>query len=145
MRSPPRAWRPVRPRSPSCSGAGRPALDPSDRCTSGSWRWWPPRPSSWSLSRPPSEGAPRPAFTGWQDERVAATIRRRSPRQHMDPRILGAYASKHGSTRGGAQVIGEVLQGAGLTGEVAAASTVSDLSPYDAVVLGSALYAAHWR
>jgi menaquinone-dependent protoporphyrinogen oxidase len=63
----------------------------------------------------------------------------------MDTRILVAYASKHGSTREIAQVIGDVLQVAGFTVKVAAVSTVGDLSPYDAVVLGSALYAAHWQ
>ena len=61
----------------------------------------------------------------------------------MDARILVAYASKHGSTREIAQAIGDVLRDAGFAVKVAAVSTVSDLSPYDAVVLGSALYAAH--
>ncbi len=60
-------------------------------------------------------------------------------------RVLVAYATKFGSTREIAEAIGEELAAAGLTAEVDAAASVWDLDPYDAVVLGSALYAAHWR
>jgi menaquinone-dependent protoporphyrinogen oxidase len=63
----------------------------------------------------------------------------------MSGRILVAYASKHGSTREVAEEIGRVLRDGGLHAEVAEARLVSDLAPYAAVVLGSALYAAHWQ
>jgi len=60
-------------------------------------------------------------------------------------RVLVAYASKHGSTREIAEAIGETLREAGLPADVRAARDVRDLAPYPAVVLGSALYAAHWQ
>lgn len=59
--------------------------------------------------------------------------------------VLVAYASKHGSTREIAEVIGESLRETGLEVDVRAAAEVDDLGPYDAVVLGSALYSAHWQ
>ncbi len=63
----------------------------------------------------------------------------------MPIHVLVAYATKHGSTREIAEVIGERLRAAGLEVRVAAAMTITDLGPYQAVVLGSALYAAHWQ
>ena len=63
----------------------------------------------------------------------------------MAARILVAYATKHGSTREIAEVIGQELRDAGAEVDVVAAHAVVDVDPYDAVVLGSALYAAHWR
>jgi len=59
--------------------------------------------------------------------------------------VLVAYASKHGSTREIAEAIGETLGEAGLAVEVQPAAEVRDLSEYGAVVLGSALYSAHWQ
>ena len=56
-----------------------------------------------------------------------------------------AYATKHGSTREVAEEIGRVLRQRGLDTDVAEARLVRDLAPYGAVVLGSALYAAHWQ
>jgi menaquinone-dependent protoporphyrinogen oxidase len=63
----------------------------------------------------------------------------------MGARVLVAYATKHGSTREIAEEIGRVLRDAGLDTTVAPARDVVDLAPFDAVVLGSALYAAHWQ
>ncbi|OGO57532.1 MAG: hypothetical protein A2V85_13525 [Chloroflexi bacterium RBG_16_72_14] len=63
----------------------------------------------------------------------------------MCGRVLVAYASKHGSTREIAEEIGRVLRDGGLDAEVAEARLVSDVAAYGAVVLGSALYAAHWQ
>jgi len=60
-------------------------------------------------------------------------------------RILVAYATKHGSTAEIAEVVGEALRDSGHEVEVLAAGSVSRISAYDAVVLGSALYAAHWQ
>jgi len=59
--------------------------------------------------------------------------------------VLVAYASKHGSTHEIAEAIGETLGQAGLTVDVAPAAAVRDLSAFGAVVLGSALYSAHWQ
>ena len=63
----------------------------------------------------------------------------------MSDRVLVAYATKHGSTREVAEEIGRVLRQRGLDTDVAEARLVRDLAPYGAVVLGSALYAAHWQ
>jgi len=59
--------------------------------------------------------------------------------------VLVAYATKMGSNAEIAEVIGEVLREAGLEVIVLPAREARDLAPYDAVVLGSALYAAHWQ
>ena len=58
--------------------------------------------------------------------------------------ILVAYATKYGSTREIAEVIGTTLREAGLTVEVHPAVEVRDVRPYGAVILGSALYSATW-
>lgn len=63
----------------------------------------------------------------------------------MAARVLVAFATKMGSTREIAEVIADTLQAAGLTATAASVRDVPDLAEYDAVVLGSALYAAHWQ
>lgn len=63
----------------------------------------------------------------------------------MGARVLVAFATKMGSNAEIADVIVEVLRDAGLDAEAMPAREVRDLAPYDAVVLGSALYAAHWQ
>lgn len=60
-------------------------------------------------------------------------------------RVLVAYATKYGATKGIAERIGRVLQEAGLPADVLPARDVRDLGPYRAVVLGSAVYIFHWR
>jgi menaquinone-dependent protoporphyrinogen oxidase len=59
-------------------------------------------------------------------------------------RVLVAYASRAGSTKGIAEFIGERLQNGGVQSEVKGVSAVGDLSGYDAFVIGSALYMYHW-
>jgi menaquinone-dependent protoporphyrinogen oxidase len=59
-------------------------------------------------------------------------------------RILVSAGSKHGSTAEIAARIGAVLTDRGYDVDIAAPEQVADLSPYDAVVLGSAVYAGHW-
>lgn len=62
-------------------------------------------------------------------------------------RILVSAASKHGSTAQIATRVGEALR-AGLPSDavvqVGTASEVSDVTPYDAIVLGSAVYMGRW-
>jgi menaquinone-dependent protoporphyrinogen IX oxidase len=58
----------------------------------------------------------------------------------MDIQILVAYATKYGATAGIAEKIGQVLRQAGLLTDVLPVDRVSDLTPYEAVVLGSAVY-----
>lgn len=59
--------------------------------------------------------------------------------------VLVAYASKHGSTAAIAAKIGSVLEQYGLESETRIVDGIQDLSGYDAVVLGSAVYAGQWR
>jgi menaquinone-dependent protoporphyrinogen oxidase len=59
--------------------------------------------------------------------------------------VLVAYASKHGATQGIAEAIAEQLRARGLTTGAVPAAADTDLDAVDAVVLGSAIYAGHWR
>jgi len=63
----------------------------------------------------------------------------------MDIQILVAYATKYGATAEIAEKIGQVLRQAGLPTDVLPVDRVSDLTPYEAVVLGSAVYIGKWR
>jgi menaquinone-dependent protoporphyrinogen oxidase len=63
----------------------------------------------------------------------------------MDNAVLIAYATKYGATAEIAEKIGQVLREAGLQADVRPADRAGDLSPYGAVVLGSAVYAGQWR
>jgi menaquinone-dependent protoporphyrinogen oxidase len=60
-------------------------------------------------------------------------------------KVLVAYASKRGATAEIAEKIGQVLAQAGLAVDVQSADRVNDLTPYKAVVLGSAVYIGRWR
>ncbi len=59
--------------------------------------------------------------------------------------VLVAYATKYGATAEIAERIGQVLREAGVPTDVQPAGRVRDLSPYRAVVLGSAVYMFRWR
>lgn len=61
------------------------------------------------------------------------------------PNVLVAAASKHGSTTEIAGRIGDVLESRGVHVTVAPADQIPDVSMFDAIVLGSAIYAGHWR
>jgi menaquinone-dependent protoporphyrinogen oxidase len=63
----------------------------------------------------------------------------------MNTQVLVAYATKYGATAEIAEKIGQVLRQAGLRTDVLPADRVSDLTPYKAVVLGSAVYIGRWR
>ncbi|GAA2436425.1 flavodoxin domain-containing protein [Streptomyces macrosporus] len=59
--------------------------------------------------------------------------------------VLVAYGSKNGSTAEIAQWIGAALRERHLEADVLPAAEVDDLAPYDAVLLGSGLYAGRWH
>ncbi|MFD5325954.1 flavodoxin domain-containing protein [Streptomyces sp. NPDC127092] len=60
-------------------------------------------------------------------------------------RVLVAYGSRHGATAGIADEIGRTLRADGVDAVVLPADTVTDVSDYDGVVLGGALYAGRWN
>jgi menaquinone-dependent protoporphyrinogen oxidase len=59
-------------------------------------------------------------------------------------RILVAVASKHGATQEIADALGRELDDRGHDAEVRAATDVRAVDHYDAIILGSAVYAGHW-
>ena len=59
-------------------------------------------------------------------------------------KILVAYASSYGATKGIADSIGERLRQQGLQADVSAVDSVEEIRGYDAFVVGSALYMFHW-
>ncbi len=63
----------------------------------------------------------------------------------MSARVLVAYASKLGSTREIAETIAQVLRDAGHRALAVPARDVRSLDDWDAVILGSAVYAAYWQ
>jgi menaquinone-dependent protoporphyrinogen oxidase len=58
-------------------------------------------------------------------------------------RVLVAFASRTGSTAGIAEVIARGLRNAGLEVDCRPAGDVADVTPYDAVVLGSGVFLPH--
>jgi menaquinone-dependent protoporphyrinogen oxidase len=63
----------------------------------------------------------------------------------MDNKILIAYASKYGSTKEIAEKIGEVLKQEGLQADIVPVKSVKNLSDYQTVILGTAMYMGMWR
>jgi menaquinone-dependent protoporphyrinogen oxidase len=63
---------------------------------------------------------------------------------HMNQRILVTYATSTGSTVGVAEAIGKTLAENGALVDVLPMKAVTDLTPYHAVVAGSAIQAAQW-
>jgi menaquinone-dependent protoporphyrinogen oxidase len=59
-------------------------------------------------------------------------------------KVLVAYASKHGSTKGIADFIGEKIREKGLQVDVLEVEQVKNVGDYDAFVIGSAVYMFHW-
>lgn len=59
-------------------------------------------------------------------------------------RILVTVASRHGATAEIAEAIGDRLREHGLAVVVTGALSVTGVTAFDAVVLGSAVYAGHW-
>lgn len=63
----------------------------------------------------------------------------------MNQKTLIAYASKYGATKEIAEKIGGVLRQAGLPVEVLPVDGMRDLTQYQAVILGSAVYIGKWH
>jgi menaquinone-dependent protoporphyrinogen oxidase len=59
-------------------------------------------------------------------------------------KVLVAFATKAGSTKGIAEFIGEKLRGRGMQVDVLEAASIRDAGGYDAYVVGSAVYMFHW-
>ena len=62
----------------------------------------------------------------------------------MEKKVLVTYASKYGATAGIAEKIGETLKAQGYSVEVSPVKQVKDISIYQAVILGSGVYAGGW-
>ncbi|MFN8527381.1 MAG: flavodoxin domain-containing protein [Anaerolineae bacterium] len=62
----------------------------------------------------------------------------------MSTRVLVTFASRAGSTAGVAEAIGETLTKAGLQVDVCPMQAVNNLSPYQAIVAGSAIQDKAW-
>jgi menaquinone-dependent protoporphyrinogen oxidase len=60
-------------------------------------------------------------------------------------RVLVTYGSKHGSTAEIAQEIAHTFEEAGLSVDCVEAGKAKTVEPYDAVVVGSAVYMGRWR
>jgi menaquinone-dependent protoporphyrinogen oxidase len=58
---------------------------------------------------------------------------------------LITYGSKRGGTRGLAEMVADGLRDEGLRADVTPARLVGDISGYDAVIVGGALYANRWH
>ena len=63
----------------------------------------------------------------------------------MTFKMLVAYGTERGSTREIADAIGQELQQMGIEVDVSSAREVKNVAPYDAVILGGALYAGRWH
>ncbi len=62
----------------------------------------------------------------------------------MKKRVLISYASRCGSTGGVAEAMGQVLCGMGASADIRLIGNVNDLSPYHAVIVGSAIRRGKW-
>jgi len=63
----------------------------------------------------------------------------------MHTRVLVVHATKHGATGEIAEKIGDVLRRGGLSVDMLPAGQAGDPNDYDAVIIGSAVYAGRWR
>lgn len=59
--------------------------------------------------------------------------------------VLVAYSSKRGSTAEIAETVAATLRRTGLDVDLESAEEVKSLEPFDAVILGSAVYMKRWR
>jgi menaquinone-dependent protoporphyrinogen oxidase len=63
----------------------------------------------------------------------------------MSPKVLVTFASKYGSTAEIAEMICQTLRDSGLDTDMLPADQIDEAIDYQAVVLGSAVYASQWR
>ncbi|MGQ4388644.1 flavodoxin domain-containing protein [Streptomyces sp. SAS_270] len=63
----------------------------------------------------------------------------------MPTSVLVAYGTTNGSTAQIAEAVAEVLRKEGFTADVLPAGSVTDVTRYDAVVVGGGLYAGRWH
>ncbi|MFE2971161.1 flavodoxin domain-containing protein [Streptomyces sp. NPDC059340] len=63
----------------------------------------------------------------------------------MPTKVLVAYGTTNGSTARIAEAIAKVLRKGGVPTEAVPAHSVTDVEPYDAVVVGGGLYAGRWH
>jgi menaquinone-dependent protoporphyrinogen oxidase len=63
----------------------------------------------------------------------------------MSGKVLVAYGTKHGSTREVAEAVAERLREHGLDVDTVAADQVDHVAPYDAAVIGGAIYMGRWH
>jgi menaquinone-dependent protoporphyrinogen oxidase len=63
---------------------------------------------------------------------------------HASIHALVATASRHGATMDIGEEIGRVLTGRGITVTARPVGEVNDVTQFDAVLLGSGVYAGHW-
>lgn len=63
----------------------------------------------------------------------------------MSAKVLITYATKYGATLEIAEKITETLRAHGLNVEMMPAEDVRDVTPYQAVIVGSAVYVGQWR
>ncbi len=59
--------------------------------------------------------------------------------------ILVAFASRYGSTQEAAEAVADTLRQAGLQVDLQPMREVKSLEPYDAIVLGAAIYNTRWH
>ena len=59
-------------------------------------------------------------------------------------KVLVTAASRHGSTAEIASIIAGILQSSDIDAEAVPPEAVASVADYDAVILGSAVYAGHW-
>lgn len=64
--------------------------------------------------------------------------------KNMKKKILITYASKYGSTGGVADAIGKELCSKGMAADVLLIKNIRDVSSYQGVVIGSAIYMGKW-
>jgi menaquinone-dependent protoporphyrinogen oxidase len=62
----------------------------------------------------------------------------------MGKNVLVTYASKYGATKEIAEKIGAVLRQAGISTDLMSVEQVRDIAPYQAVILGAAVYIGKW-
>ncbi|MFH8769495.1 flavodoxin domain-containing protein [Streptomyces sp. NPDC017958] len=63
----------------------------------------------------------------------------------MPTRVLVAYGTTNGSTAQIAETVAGVLVEEGMTAQARPARSVTSVGPYDAVIVGGALYAGRWH